>query len=135
MLRARPLPPGCGGVPSRVRGAGLGWGDGGHGAERVRGRSFALRAFLFLSRSLAPAFSLLLFSFFSFLERSPAPGVWNQLDKLLSYGGGRGGEGAGGRRWEGRGAPLRVGAGRWAPAGRGAGTSIGRPSPTLGKGC
>lgn len=38
---------------------------------------------------LAPslAFSFLSLSFF-FLERSPAPGVWNQPDKPLSYGGG-----------------------------------------------
>lgn len=39
---------------------------------------------------LAPslAFSFFSFLFFFFLERSPAPGVWNRPDKLLSYGGG-----------------------------------------------
>lgn len=58
------------------------------------------------------------FSFFSFLERSPAPGVWNQLDKLLSYGGGRGGSG---RRGEGRG-----GRGGGAAAGGGGATGPGR---------
>lgn len=40
------------------------------------------------------------FSFFSFLERSPAPGVWNQLDKLLSYGAGEGRGGRSAAAWD-----------------------------------
>jgi hypothetical protein len=83
-----------------------------------------------LARSLSRARRLFPFSlpFFSFLERSPAPGVWNQLDKLLSYGGGgegegRGGGGAGSRapRLAGRRAPtLTQAGGSGAAAGRGA---------------
>ena len=42
-----------------------------------------------LARSLACFFLFLVpFFFFFFLEQSPAPGVWNRPDKLLSYGGG-----------------------------------------------
>lgn len=51
------------------------------------------------------------FSFFSFLERSPAPGVWNQLDKLLSYGAGKGRGRASGAGRGGEGRALRGGVG------------------------
>lgn len=70
-------------------------GAGGRGP----GRSVAPRAFFSPSLSLSfprAGFFPFSFSFFSFLERSPAPGVWNQLDKLLSYGAGEGRERAGG---------------------------------------
>ena len=81
----------AGHAPSAPQGAGVpqqGWWGQGDGA---RGRSVALRAFFSPSLSLSlprAGFFPFSFSFFSFLERSPAPGVWNQLDKLLSYGAG-----------------------------------------------
>lgn len=86
-------------------------GDGDRCAVRASGaqfRSVGLSLALLLPRDGFFPFS---FSFFSFLERSPAPGVWNQLDKLLSYGGGEG-EGVSGREargGEGRGEDRRGG--------------------------
>lgn len=84
-------------------------------ANSARRRSVGLSLALSLPRAGFFPFS---FSFFSFLERSPAPGVWNQLDKLLSYGGGEGEEGRerragarGGERTGGEGAPRRRGDG------------------------
>lgn len=113
-------------------------GAGGRGP----GRSVAPRAFFSPSLSLSfprAGFFPFSFSFFSFLERSPAPGVWNQLDKLLSYGAGEGRERAGGpgrgeeEEGEGeRGGGAATGAGGAAGSGGGAArTPTGRPSPTL----
>ena len=97
---------------------------------------------LFLSISLPRAgFFPFSFSFFSFLERSPAPGVWNQLDKLLSYGAGEGreragGPGRGGGGGEGRGGGAATGGGGAAGSGgRGARIPTEKPSPTLGPLC
>lgn len=42
----------------------------------------------FRAAGLACSLACFPFFFFFFLERSPAPGVWNRPDKLLSYGGG-----------------------------------------------
>lgn len=106
---ARALCPGVRGSP-----LGLGAGDGAPLCCARKWRPVSLRGPFSLSLPRAGFFPFS-FSFFSFLERSPAPGVWNQLDKLLSYGGGRGGSGRA-ARGGGRGRGEAGGGGRAAAA-------------------